>query len=32
LIAEAIVVNDWDDLDAKKDLVKGKIVVYNVPW
>lgn len=32
VVAEAIVVNDWKDLDSKKDLVKGKIVIYNVEW
>jgi hypothetical protein len=31
-VAEALVVNDWADLDLKKDSVKGKIVVYNVAW
>lgn len=30
--AEAVVVTSWDDLDAKQDLVKGRIVVYNQPW
>lgn len=25
-------VRSWDELDAKKDEVKGKIVIYNQPW
>lgn len=31
-IAEVIVVTGWEDLIEKKDLVKGKIVCYSVPW
>ena len=30
--ADAIVVRNWDELNAKKDQVKGKIVVYNQGW
>jgi carboxypeptidase Q len=30
--AEAIVVTDWNDLENKKDLIAGKIVVYNQKW
>lgn len=30
--ANAIVVRNWDELDAVKDQVKGKIVVYNEDW
>ncbi len=32
MTAEAIVVTSWSDLDAKKDQIPGKIVVYNAPW
>lgn len=30
--ANAIVVRSFDELDAMKDQVQGKIVVYNAPW
>jgi carboxypeptidase Q len=30
--AEAIVVRSFDELDARGAALKGKIVVYNVPW
>ena len=30
--ADAIVVNSFDELEAKKDQIKGKIVIYNEPW
>jgi carboxypeptidase Q len=30
--AEAIVVQSFDELEAKKDQIKGKIVVYNQGW
>lgn len=30
--AEAIVVTSFDELDAMKDQVKGKIVIYNQGW
>ncbi|MCB0370963.1 MAG: hypothetical protein KDD45_16465 [Bdellovibrionales bacterium] len=30
--ADAIVVKDFDELEARKDEVKGKIVVYNQGW
>lgn len=30
--AEIIVVTSWDDLERQKELVKGRIVVYNIPW
>ena len=30
--AEAIVVRSFDELDARGPALKGKIVVYNVPW
>jgi carboxypeptidase Q len=30
--ANALVVKDFDELEANKDKVKGKIVVYNPPW
>lgn len=30
--AEAVVVRNYDDLDAKGSSLKGKIVVYNVAW
>lgn len=32
LTAEVIEVKDFNDLDAKKDIVKGKIVFYNYPF
>jgi carboxypeptidase Q len=31
ITAPIVVVHDWADLDAKKDAVKGAIVVYDVP-
>jgi len=30
--AEAVVVKSFEDLESKKDIVKGKIVVYNQGW
>jgi len=30
--AEAVVVRSFDELDARGAALKGKIVVYNVPW
>ena len=30
--AEAVVVRSFDDLDARGTALKGRIVVYNVPW
>jgi carboxypeptidase Q len=30
--AEALVVTSFDDLEANKDQVAGKIVVFAVPW
>lgn len=30
--AEAVVVRSWEELDARGAALKGKIVVYNVPW
>jgi hypothetical protein len=30
--ASLLVVNSFDDLEAKKDLVKGKIVFFNIPF
>ncbi len=30
--ANVLVVKNYDDLEANKDKVKGKIVVYNPPW
>jgi carboxypeptidase Q len=30
--AEAVVVRSFDDLDARGAALKGRIVVYNVPW
>ncbi|MFN0248494.1 MAG: M20/M25/M40 family metallo-hydrolase [Kofleriaceae bacterium] len=30
ITAEVVVVTSWDDLEAKKDSIKGKIVLYNV--
>ena len=30
--AEAVVVRSFDELEAKGTALKGKIVVYNVPW
>lgn len=30
--ADAIVVSSYDELEQRKDEVKGKIVVYNEPW
>lgn len=29
---EVIVINDWNDLEAKKRQVFGKIVLFNHPW
>lgn len=31
ITGEVVVVTSWDDLEAKKDTLKGKIVLYNVP-
>ena len=31
ITAPVVVVHDWKELEAKKDLVKGAIVVYNTP-
>ncbi len=31
ITAEVVVVTSWDDLEAKKDSIKGKIVLYDVP-
>lgn len=30
ITAEVVVVTSWDDLEAKKDTIKGKIVLYDV--
>lgn len=30
--AEVVVVTDWDDLESKKNMLKGKIVCYSVDW
>lgn len=30
--ADAIVFRSFDELEANKDKIKGKIVVYNQPW
>jgi carboxypeptidase Q len=30
ITAEVVVVTSWDDLEAKKDSIKGKIVLFNV--
>lgn len=30
ITAEVVVVTSWDELEAKKDTIKGKIVLYNV--
>jgi carboxypeptidase Q len=30
--AEVIVVKNYTELDSKKDLVKGKIVLFNHDW
>lgn len=27
-----VVVKDWDDLESKKNLVKGKIVCFDFEW
>lgn len=32
ITADAFVVTSFDDLDANKDKVAGKIVIYAVPW
>ena len=32
ITADVLVVNDFDDLESKSDKVKGKIVLYNVPF
>ena len=32
LVAEALVVNSFDDLENREDEARGKIVVYNVPF
>ena len=32
IVAEVVVVRDYDELEAKKALVKGRIVCYNNPW
>lgn len=32
LVGEVIVVRTWEELEEKKDLVNGKIVVYNQGW
>ena len=32
ITAEAIVVTSFEDLEIKQHLVRGKIVIYSVPW
>ena len=32
ITADVLVVNNYDDLESKSDKVKGKIVLYNVPF